>query len=83
MALHEKGDDTRKEILAFIKSYWRTNGISPTFREIITGTSVTTTSVVSYHLDVLQEEGLLTYQKNTNRSIKPTGMRVVFEDVKS
>ena len=83
MTSHEKGNDTRREILAFIKSYWRSHTMAPSYDEIIQATSISSKSVVKYHLDILKSDGKITFDPNKSRTIRPVGMRVEFEDVKS
>lgn len=43
-------------ILTFCDSH---SGNSPTLRQIVDGTGISSTSVVAYHLDILEEHGLL------------------------
>ena len=54
-----------------ILDYLRTrDGIPPTVREIRDALDISSTSVVSYHLDKLEEQGLITRQREKARSIQ-------------
>lgn len=68
---------TPREQEAFdcILKFKRENGgLSPTFREIMQGTTITSTSVVSYYLKKLREKGFIEMpQEHKNRSIHIIG----------
>lgn len=48
-----------QEILAFVEQFVQENGFAPSVREIGTAVGLSSTSSVSYHLQQLQEKGLL------------------------
>ncbi|MGI6730441.1 MAG: hypothetical protein ACOX5F_00905 [Anaerovoracaceae bacterium] len=48
----------REKLFEFIVDYKSTHdGNSPTYREMMLGTGLTTTSMVAYHLEKLEDEG--------------------------
>lgn len=54
--------NNRSELLDFIVDFKQQhNGIAPTKREIQVALDISSTSVVAYHLDQLEEAGLITY----------------------
>lgn len=55
-------------ILKFIKTFHAAHGYAPTRREIGRACHVST-SVVSYHLGILQDEGRLTVARDVARGI--------------
>lgn len=57
------------EILAFIKSYIVANGFPPTVREIMEANQMSSTSVASYYLKLLEKDGRITRQHHRARSI--------------
>jgi repressor LexA len=59
----------RERILAFIKVFRREKGYSPTVREIVTGVGMSSTSVVQYHLDRLQEQGRVSRMRGQPRTL--------------
>lgn len=58
--------------LAYIKAFITTHGYAPTRREIGKALGLST-SVVSYHLGLLQEAGKLTVARDIARGIVLTG----------
>jgi repressor LexA len=68
MAISER----RRTILSFIQQYSGENGYPPTVREIADAAGISSTSVVNYHLNVLQEEGYIIRNREVAR-----GLRVV------
>ena len=70
--------ERRQAILSFIKDYWEQHRISPTMREIQSGTHISSLSVISYHLNALEMAGALTRDDYCSRSIvvtPPRGIR--------
>jgi repressor LexA len=61
----------QKEILDFISEYRRTNGISPTQREILEEFGLSSFGTVQKHLRLLQEKKALTRDWNKSRSLTP------------
>lgn len=65
----KKPSAPRDAILCFIETFRNTKGYSPTVREIAEGCSISSPSVVHYHLKALERAGLLSRQKEKFRSI--------------
>lgn len=77
---------TREVILKIIEIFWVTFGVAPTIREIITISertfnaadengyekprAISSTSVVTYHLKKLREEGKITWMPGMARTIR-------------
>ena len=68
-----KISDKQREMLAFIEEFVEEHGYPPTYEEIRAGLRISTKSLVNYHLDVLENSGLLTRSPNTPRGIRLTG----------
>jgi len=68
-----KISDKQREMLAFIEEFVDEHGYPPTYEEIRTGLRISTKSLVNYHLDVLENSGLLTRSPNTPRGIRLSG----------
>lgn len=70
MALHGRA----VRILRFIKEFQRTHGgVSPTIREIGAALDISSTSVVAYHLDQLEEKEYIRRSPSLSRSIQAVG----------
>jgi len=63
--------NTKDEILQFICEFRNAMGYAPSFREIVAGTSVASTSTVHRYLVKLEEDGLIRRAKDLARSIVP------------
>ncbi|OPY78029.1 MAG: LexA repressor [Syntrophorhabdus sp. PtaU1.Bin153] len=72
--------NTRAAILDFIKTFRRNNGYSPSVREVAQHCGVKSPSVVQYHLNHLEQAGLITKGKDRSRSLGIVGEK---EDVAS
>jgi repressor LexA len=66
------GSETREKVLQFIRRFREESGYAPTVREIQEGCKISSPSVVQYHLDHLQREGLIVRAKEKFRSITVT-----------
>jgi repressor LexA len=64
---------TRDKVLDFIISFKQRKGYAPTVKEIAENCRITSLSVVQYHLDQLEQAGLIRRDKNKSRSINPVG----------
>ena len=74
------GQSSRDKILAYVKAYWLENKVSPSAREIQLACGISSTSVVDYHLRIMQREGVLyTHKKGQTRSIVPVGITISFQ----
>ena len=63
----------RERILPFIKTFRQKNGYSPTVREIGQHCGIKSSSVVQYHLNLLEKAGLVTRGKEKFRSLGVAG----------
>ncbi len=59
-------------ILHFLHHYNLQNGFFPTIREIAAGVSISSTSVVNYHLEKLAREGYISRTAGRSRTIQLT-----------
>lgn len=59
-------------VLRFVAKYSAQHGFAPSMREIGKATNITSLSVVSYTLDRLQQEALITKRYNKTRTFKLT-----------
>ena len=64
---------TREKVMGFIISFKQRKGYAPTVKEIADNCGITSLSVVQYHLDQLEQTGLIRRDKNKSRSINPVG----------
>lgn len=62
-----KKTDRRFQILEYIENYWEKHKISPSVLELARAFE-TSTSVINYHLDVLEDEGLIAYRPTSRSS---------------
>jgi len=70
-----------KEVFDFIIHFKEnSNGNSPTLREIAWNTSLTSTSFVKYHLDKLEELGLITVNPKQARGIEVVGGKWTYQE---
>ncbi len=66
MALSQR----QQRILEFIRQFTLENEYPPTIREIGTAVGISSTSVVNYHLNVLEREGYILRNKEVSRGIR-------------
>ena len=59
-------------ILNFVQDYVSDNGISPTIEDVKNGCNLSSKSVVSYNLNILEKYGYLDRKKGLARSITST-----------
>lgn len=62
-----------KEVFDFIVDYWQKHKFSPSLRDIMDGTSLTSTSWVNWHLDKLEESGYIQREPMKSRTITIVG----------
>lgn len=62
--------DRHKQILEVIENYRQEHGYAPSYREICSLTDITSTSMVNYYLEQLEEMGYIERQDNISRSLK-------------
>lgn len=60
-------------ILAAIQTYHNLHHRPPTLRELCDMTDISSTSLMDWHLDVLESEGLITREPGKARTIRLTG----------
>jgi repressor LexA len=63
----------QQEMLDFIKQFRRSQGYSPSIREIGQALNISSTSVVKYNLDVLEKEGHIHRGKDISRAMRVVG----------
>jgi len=66
----QKLKDRHKQILEVIEDYRAEHGYAPSYREICSQTDITSTSMVNYYLEQLEEMGIIERQENISRSLK-------------
>lgn len=66
----QKLKDRHKQILEVIEDYRAEHGYAPSYREICAQTDITSTSMVNYYLEQLEEMGYIERQENISRSLK-------------
>ena len=69
MRLNQKLSEKQLLIINFIENYYIENGISPTIEDVRLGCKLSSKSVVSYNLNILEENGYLDRKKGMARSI--------------
>lgn len=62
--------ERHKKILKFLESFQIENGFPPSIREIGENTSITSTSVVNYYLNQLEEMHYIERENNVSRGIR-------------
>ncbi len=68
-----------KEVFDFIVAFKAAHdGVSPSVRDIVDRTSITSTSIVHYYLHGLEDRGWISFPDKLTRSIKVNGGRWVF-----
>ena len=72
MKQYQELSEKQLSILNFIKDYVSDNGISPTIEDVKIGCQLSSKSVVSYNLNILEKNGYLDRKKGLARSIKST-----------
>lgn len=66
---HDKAYRRRMKTLDFIRSHFAEHHYGPTIREILANTNVTSSSVATYHLNRLEEEGFIERRPDLSRGI--------------
>ncbi len=80
MARRKKGlGERHKKILAFLKSHQRSKGFPPTIREIGEATDISSTSVVNYYLNQLEDMGKIERERKVSRGIQLAGFNPLGE----
>ena len=69
MEIYSELSQKQTLIYDFICEYLDQNGISPTIEDVKNGCNISSKSVVSYNLNILENKGLLDRKKGIARSI--------------
>ncbi len=59
----------RKQILSYIGSFIQEKGYAPAVRNIAQGCGISSSSVVQYHLNILEQQGYISRDREVSRSI--------------
>lgn len=59
----------QKQILDFIAKFLEKKGYAPSIRDVVKGCSISSTSLVQYHLNVLEQRGYIHREPDISRSI--------------
>jgi repressor LexA len=62
--------ESRERILEYIRRFFDERGYAPTVRDILRGCNISSTSLVQYHLNVLEKEGQIRRDPEVFRSIQ-------------
>jgi repressor LexA len=62
--------EIREKILEYIRYFFDERGYAPTVRDIMKGCSISSTSLVQYHLNILEKEGQIRRDPEVFRSIQ-------------
>lgn len=73
--------DRSDRIFEFIKAYVDDHGFPPAIRDIQRACRLSSTSVVSYHLDKLAGRGLIRRSRDVARGIEIVGRRAAVQDL--
>ncbi len=60
----------QRNIIEFVRRFWRDNSFPPTVRDILNGCGISSTSVVDYNLAILEREGYLRRHPGISRGIE-------------
>lgn len=72
MANRDKLSQRQQNILKYIWDYWRDSSRPPTIREIGHAVNISSTSVVNYNLNRLEEKGYVEREAEVSRGLKLT-----------
>ena len=65
-----KKSELRERILEYIRLFFDERGYAPTVRDILKGCDISSTSLVQYHLNILEKEGQIRRDPEVFRSIQ-------------
>ena len=69
----KKLKERHKQVLDVIREYSEEHGYAPSYREICARTDITSTSMVNYYLEQLEEMGYIERSENISRSLQIKG----------
>jgi repressor LexA len=72
MANRDKLSQRQQNILKYVWEYWHESGRPPTIREIGRAVKISSTSVVNYNLNKLEEKGYLEREAEVSRGLRLT-----------
>jgi len=72
-----KKPEVREKILEYIRRFFDEKGYAPTVRDIMKGCNISSTSLVQYHLNILEKEGQIRRDPEVFRSIQLMGKDVI------
>lgn len=70
-ALLKRGEQRRKAILKFVRTYWKRQGHSPTIQEIADAVGLASPNATRNHLFRLRDEGFIHMKEKVARAITP------------
>ncbi len=70
--MHERLSGRQQKILKFVNEYIGENGYPPSIREIGAAAGISSTSVVSYNLQRMEEKGYISRDRDVSRGLKLT-----------
>ncbi len=76
--MRRKMSERQRRILHYLEEFIGENGYPPSIRQIQSALGLSSTSVVDYNLNLLEQRGLITRQRRSSRSITVTGMASSF-----
>lgn len=80
MAKQDKLSQRQQSILRYIWEYWQESRRPPTIREIGSAVKISSTSVVNYNLNRLEEKGYLEREAEVSRGLKLTEKALALYD---
>lgn len=72
----EKLTTKQKKVYDFIEDFIRSQGYSPSIRDICSGLGIRSTSTIHTHISTLEQKGYLKKEDNKNRSLVLTNMLI-------
>lgn len=60
----------QQQIIEFIHNFWEERGYPPTVRDIVSGCGISSTSVVDYNLNILEQRGYFRRHSGVSRGIE-------------
>lgn len=67
-----KGPPRALALMSYIHDYTATNGYSPTYREMADSIGVSSTQTVFRYLNILRNQGAVSWQDNKSRTVRIT-----------
>jgi repressor LexA len=74
MMIRRKTASTRQKVLSHVRAYIEKHGYAPSVRDIQDALRISSTSVVQYHLDALEEAGEIIRSRDLSRTIRLPGL---------